>query len=231
MPIPSIIFANPATFSIIFSMILLYFASSSQPHLFEQWLFSSYEIRKNKQWQRIITVAFVHAGLIHLLMNGLALYYFGPVVEMIFGHTATLFLFLFSVIGGSLFSLWVRRADSNYLAVGASGGVSGLLMVAMIYMPHIGVGLMLIPIAIPAWIFGIVFSIMSIVLTQTPDRHRISHEGHLGGMLFGGMIAYLTIPAEVVLPEQKYLFYFGVLPIALFVALQTAFPAWFYRKN
>jgi len=220
----------PATYGTIALLILVFFGNMGNENLTDKLIFSSYQIRKKRQYYRIFSVGLVHAGFIHLGMNLLGLYFFGPIIEDVLGTWITLIIFISSVAGGSFLSLLLRRKEANYQAIGASGGVSGILMAAMLWYPQMRIGLMLLPVMIPAWIFGIIFSLGSIVLTQTADRNRISHEGHLGGMLFGGLVGYWTIPLEILQQSQQVLFYFGVLPIALFALLQWIQPGWFYRK-
>ncbi len=220
----------PTTYGIMALIILVFFGNMGNQNITEKLVFSSYLIKKKKQYYRILSVALVHAGFIHLAMNLLGLYFFGPVIEDVLGSVLTFLIFVISVIGGSVLSLILRRQEHDYQSIGSSGGVSGILMAAMIWYPSMRIGLMLLPVMIPAWIFGIIFSLGSIVLTQTPDRNRISHEGHLGGLLFGGVLTYFTIPLEILQGTQQILFYVGVVPIAIFVLAQWLKPNWFYRK-
>ncbi len=219
------------TYIFIAIIVLIYFGSMGNPEITDLLLFSSHKVRKKKQWYRLFSSSLVHLGFVHLAMNSIAIYYFAPIVETSFGTGITTLVFVLSVLGGSLFPLWLRRKDHDYLALGASGGVSGLVMFSMFLIPDMQVGMFLIPIYLPAWIFGIIFCISSVVLTQTPDRNRISHEGHLGGLFFGGCLALLFIPNVLQLRECAYLFWAGIFPIFLFILMQTIKPAWFYRKN
>ncbi len=220
----------PATYGIMALIILVFFGNMGNESITEKLVFSSYLIKKKKQYYRLLSVALVHAGFLHLAMNLLGLYFFGPLIEDVFGPVLTFLIFLISVAGGSILSLILRRKENDYQSIGSSGGVSGILMAAMIWYPTMRIGLMLLPVMLPAWIFGIIFSLGSIVLTQTPDRNRISHEGHLGGLLFGGLFTYFAIPMEILQNTQQILFYLGVLPIAIFVLAQWLKPNWFYRK-
>jgi membrane associated rhomboid family serine protease len=171
----------------------------------------------------------------------MGIYYFATMVESMVGSIFTLLIFLFSVLGGSLFSIWMRRKESDYQALGASGGVLGLLLCAVMWFPEIKLGLLFIPIPIPGWIFCILFNLGSIVFSQTADRQRISHEGHLGGALFGGVIGFalLSIFAGAAhadgsitkIPFESWaLFWFGVFPILLFGVVSWIRPQWLYRK-
>jgi len=196
--------------------------------IYNQLFFSTYRIKKLKEYHRIFTPFLVHSGWLHAALNCLALYYFGPVVESSLGTFITSIIFIFSVAGGSLYSMWLRRFDSDYQAVGSSAGVSGLVMISIYLQPNMGIGLFLIPVFIPAYIFGILFTLVSIVLTQSKDRNRISHEGHLGGLLIGGLIGtFLFWPLEY--NEHQLLTVFGVVPMVLILFIHKEIEKW--RKN
>lgn len=79
---------------------------------------------------RILTSIFLHAGLIHYLMNAYALILLGKQVENFYGHLKTLIIFIFSGVVGNLLSL-ILMAD-NAISVGASGAIFGL-MGALLY--------------------------------------------------------------------------------------------------
>lgn len=220
----------PVCYSLIAIFALVFFAERNDASLSHRWMFSTWFIGHQKQYYRLISSGFVHAGLIHLLMNALGIYFFGTMVEAAAGPWLTLIIFLGSVVFGGIISGWLRRGDSDYQALGASGGVMGLLMCAILWFDGMKLGLFILPIFVPAWIFGIIFNLGSIVMTQTPDRQRISHEGHLGGALFGGLLGYIFTP-QIIFSHAWLMFWLGIVPILLFVVLQTAFPKWFYRNK
>lgn len=72
---------------------------------------------------RLLTCGFLHANLLHLVLNVLALAGLGRLCEAVFGPARLLLLFLLSVLGGSILSM----ADGGGVSVGASGGVFGLM--------------------------------------------------------------------------------------------------------
>lgn len=85
----------------------------------------------NEPW-RLVTAGFLHIGIIHLMFNGFAIYFFGEVAESILGCFRYLTLFLLSVIGGNLLNCyvgWQNLIDyqiSPSISAGASGGVMGI---------------------------------------------------------------------------------------------------------
>jgi rhomboid protease GluP len=85
--------------------------------------FAPYTLALNQYW-RVITAGFVHHGPIHFGLNMWALFMLTPMLYGLVGGGRCLFVFLLSVIGGSLFSiLW----DPTIISFGASGGIFGML--------------------------------------------------------------------------------------------------------
>lgn len=77
----------------------------------------------------ILTGAFLHVGLLHILFNMLSLYWVGRAIEPVLGWWRFLTVYLVSALGGSAFILaWCLIQSSELLVgtVGASGAVFGL---------------------------------------------------------------------------------------------------------
>lgn len=73
------------------------------------------------EWWRLVTSMFLHIGLIHLLFNGMALYFLGTAVEQLFGSIRFLFIYFVAGITGSIVSF----AFNDYISAGASGALFG----------------------------------------------------------------------------------------------------------
>jgi len=76
------------------------------------------------QWYRLMSANFLHAGFLHLYMNGLALLVLGLLLERLMGHARFLLLFLLSALGGAVASALAAQAAYS---VGASTAMFGLL--------------------------------------------------------------------------------------------------------
>lgn len=74
------------------------------------------------EWWRIISSMFLHIGILHLLMNMLALYYLGTAVERIYGSARFFIIYFLAGIGGGLASF----AFTINVSAGASGAIFGL---------------------------------------------------------------------------------------------------------
>lgn len=186
--------------------------------------FSNYDLRNrflfnvgailgpNKQWYRMISHALIHADIVHLIFNMLTFYFFAPIVNSAFGTWRFLGIYLMSIIGGGLLSLWKHRRNYGYSALGASGGVVGILFASIALNPLMQIGIMFIPVAIPGFIFGIVYLGYSVWGMQS-QIGNISHEGHLGGATIGLLSAVLLAPQVLSINGL----YIGIMVIPLIV--------------
>src|SRR5919109_4178579 len=80
-------------------------------------------------WWRLISAAFLHYGPLHLLLNMLALWWFGSAVEMVLGRGRYLLLYLVSGLAGSAGALLLNPTS---VTVGASGAIFGILGAAFV---------------------------------------------------------------------------------------------------
>lgn len=76
------------------------------------------------QYYRLLTSAFLHANIFHLIFNCYALYVIGIQLESFLGKTKFLIVYLFSVITSGLMSMLFL---GNNISVGASGAIFGLM--------------------------------------------------------------------------------------------------------
>src|SRR5512133_466311 len=81
------------------------------------------------EWYRLLTGAFLHGGLLHILFNMYALYILGQLLEPAFGAPRFLALYFASLFAGSL---GVVLLEPHTPAVGASGAVFGLFAAAFV---------------------------------------------------------------------------------------------------
>ena len=129
----------------------------------------------------------------HLLINMFTLFSFGPVLEGMFaanfGQTlGSLYFFLIyfiSLLSGSLLTLVFNYKNPDYVAVGASGAISGIIFSYVLFFPFSKLLVFFIP--MPAFLFAFVYVGVSIYGVKNKFGN-IGHEAHLGGAL-GGVIA------------------------------------------
>jgi membrane associated rhomboid family serine protease len=151
------------------------------------------------------TSVFLHAGVVHLIVNMWFLYVFGDAVEDALGPWWFLALYLLcGFFGGMAFV--AMHADSALPAVGASGAISGVMGASLVLWPraHLRVpGLLLIAVCclfVFSAVFGagvdvvwIVVLLAVLVVSLTVIVLKLS-DGVVDGMLVG-----LKVPAWTVL--------------------------------
>lgn len=165
--------------------IISYIAFNNQA-LFERYKFNVGAILQRKEYIRLLSAGFLHADLMHLLFNMMTLYFFGPIVVEAFGITGFLIVYFGSILLGNIFSLYLYQNQVWYSAIGASGGVSGILFASIAMIPDLGIYFFFIPIAIPGYIFGFLYFAYSVYMMLNPNHNdNIGHAAHLGGAFFG----------------------------------------------
>jgi len=130
------------------------------------------------EWWRLITAAFLHYGFIHLGMNMLALWLFGPALESALGPARFLMLYLVGGLAGSAGALLLTPTAAT---VGASGAIYGLFG-AILVLERQG-----------TYVFGgSVIPLLVINFAFTLFIPGISKGGHIGGFV-GGVLAILVL--------------------------------------
>ena len=138
-------------------------------------------------WQ-LVTYAFLHGSMLHLLFNMFALYMFGGAIEQVFGSRRYLAYYVVCVVSAALAQLLVAKLMGGfYPTVGASGGVFGLLLAYGLYFPNNRVMLLFPPIPMPARVFVLIYAVLELVMGVTGAQSGVAHFAHLGGMV-GGFI-------------------------------------------
>ena len=136
-------------------------------------------------WQ-LVTYAFLHGSITHLLFNMFALYMFGGAIEQVFGSRRFLAYYVVCVISAALTQLLVARMSGGfYPTVGASGGVFGLLLAYGLYFPDNRVMLLFPPIPMPARVFVLLYAVLELVMGISGAQSGVAHFAHLGGMVGG----------------------------------------------
>jgi membrane associated rhomboid family serine protease len=76
------------------------------------------------QYFRLFTPLVLHAGLVHYILNMTALYFIGGAVEQSHGWLSACVLFVVPAVGGNILG---AICLPQYISVGASGGIFGLI--------------------------------------------------------------------------------------------------------
>ncbi|MFW2176877.1 MULTISPECIES: rhomboid family intramembrane serine protease [unclassified Moraxella] len=143
----------------------------------------------NQPW-RLVSSLFLHIGLLHLMFNMFALYYFGQVAERMVGSLNFLLLFILAGVGGNLLNNFLGMMDviqgmMPVVSAGASGGI-------------MGIGMMLLVVALRKKpINGMMLSVKSLIWVMAINLGYgflvggIDNAGHVGGAVTGAVLAIL----------------------------------------
>jgi rhomboid protease GluP len=173
--------SRTATTALITVICAGYLLTMLSPSLEPELYLYSFAVQ-NGQWYRLFTVALVHGGLLHLGFNMFALHALGTPVEQAFGKVRFLIIFFFSLLTGSLASIYF--AAPNQVSVGASGAVFGLFGAFAIVGRKMGIDVKNIYV-----IVGINFAIGFVL-------GGIDWHAHLGGLIGGAAISWVLLQAS-----------------------------------
>jgi membrane associated rhomboid family serine protease len=168
-------------------------------------------LRSHEYW-RILTGACVHGGIIHFMFNAFAFNNLGRIFEMLSNRAHLAIVFLLSVIGGNLLSLYYLPEVPS---IGASGGIVGLLGYLTIYAFRrrqfisaafrksllMNIGFMLI---------------VGLALIQVVDNF-----GHIGGLITGATYAFLQIPSDAYIDPRassSAVKFIGLAALSIYIA-------------
>lgn len=157
------------------------------------------------EYWRLFTAMFLHANIIHVLMNMLALQSLGSVIEVAFGHRRYILIYILGGLAGSILSAGLN--GPFVFSVGASGAVFALFgaEAAHLYTNWQVMG--------PSAQMRLRQVIMLAVLNFSigffgnmtgGGAFNIDNWAHIGGFLGGALLAYLIGPryAVKVSPDQ-----------------------------
>jgi membrane associated rhomboid family serine protease len=184
---------------VMFAIFVVQLVTRGEQRSDDGWFTNLFSLRAdvlNRPWQafELLTYGFLHDpwGFQHIIFNMIGLWFFGRAVEYRYGKQEFLAFFLIAVIFAGL--TWTlgefvaHRGLTQAQMLGASGGISAVLVLFCLNFPH-----QLIYIwgvfPLPAWVFAILFVGYDIYNNVTGHRQadgvNVAYTAHLGGALFG----------------------------------------------
>jgi membrane associated rhomboid family serine protease len=150
-------------------------------------------IVQENEWFRLFSPMVLHAGIIHFVLNMVALWFIGYAVEMNHGFFAIAILFIVPAIGGTLLSALFLP---EYISVGASGGIFGLIGACiadittnwnLLFSKEVNIsndGQRFRNVKVLVWL--LVDILLNVLIGLTPFVDNFTH---LGGMVYGFLCA------------------------------------------
>ena len=172
-------------------------------------------------WWRYVSSAFLHdpGSPLHILFNGVAMFYIGRLVEQLYGRLMLIGVFLITAAAGGLF--WVLCADigvaGSSLApgVGASGGIMGLIGLLAVLGRTQGRD---VPVGVVASIrqYAITFVVLTILLGLFVSN--TNNFAHVGGFVAGALLGLVLPPRAAVGGRELRIWEVGVLGASVVAA-------------
>ena len=142
-------------------------------------------VAQGEVW-RLLSSIFLHAGLTHLALNMVSLYFLGSFAEVQFGWGRFLALYFVSGLAGGLAYLYF--GDFGAPAVGASGAIFGLVGGVFGFAMRRGTFSMQNP------IIGQLLLLTAVNLFIGFSIPNISNTAHIGGLVGGIVYGWLFAP-------------------------------------
>jgi len=195
------------TLFIIIATAVTSFIAFRDDAIMNKLIFYPPAVSQRNEWYRFFSSGLIHKDIPHLIFNMYALYLFGAGqnyhdadgilhntgVESfftdVFGPTGYVLYFIMyaGAVGICLLPTYKKNTDNyHYRSLGASGGVSAVVFAKIVLDPINGIGLILIPIFIAGFLFGILFLFISYLLDKK-QTGNINHSAHIWGAVFGAV--------------------------------------------
>jgi membrane associated rhomboid family serine protease len=208
------------------------FYAFQRPDIRDRWIFNPRAILADREYYRMYTSGLIHADWMHFAFNAFSFYSFAGNMEQSYGAKVMLLIYGSSILGGSLLSLIIHR-HHEYRALGASGGVCGIIFASIFLLPGSSITMFPLPIGVPAYIYAVLFLAGS-YLAHRRQKDNIGHDAHLGGAIVGLLVAAALFPELIFAAPWMFAIVLGLSLVILLalVGLPSFSPAgWFASKK
>lgn len=182
------------TYALIAVNLVMFVLQMALPGLQRDFVLQSYAVADG-EFYRLLTSAFLHYGLAHLLFNMWALYVVGVPLEAALGRLRFFGLYALSALGGSVL-VYLASAPAAMTA-GASGAVFGLFGATFVIGRRLNMDV--------RWVVAIIaINLAFTFVIPLISAQNISWQGHIGGLVTGAVVAaaYAYAPRESRTPVQ-----------------------------
>ena len=207
--------STPLLLLIVFNVLVSY-KGFSETRFFERYKFSVLALQR-QQYSRLLSSGFLHVDKTHLVFNMFALYIFGDVVIQITGVFLFILIYILSLLAGNYFTFINHKNEPRYTAVGASGGVSGIVYSSILLFPQMKLALLFFPIPMPGYVFGILYLLYTLFGMKS-RRDNIGHTAHFGGAVSGFITTLFIYPSLVYM--QTSLILLMMIPLIAYIVMK-----------
>jgi len=191
----SLLTASPVALVIfLFTIFTSLFTLFLRRDLYRMFLLHPWSFVREKRYYTLITSGLIHADMGHLFFNMFTFYFFAFPLELFLGHWQFAVLYGTGLALSDITTIARHRNNRDYYCLGASGAVTAVLFSYIVHNPTAGIMIMLIPIAIPAWLFAVLYLAFSYHAARR-QRSHINHAAHLWGAITGLLMTAILHPS------------------------------------
>lgn len=188
------------TLIIVIVNVLFSLQGFNNPAFFDKFKHCPYVEHRHKEYYRWLTSGFLHVDYLHLAVNMYVFWMFGGTVEKIYqshfgasgGSILFVLMYFTSIVAGDLVTYAKHKDNPYYTAVGASGGVSGILFAFILFHPWAEMSLYgIIPFR------AIVGGVLYMVYEEWASRKaqdNVGHDAHMFGAIAGMIVTVVLEP-------------------------------------
>jgi membrane associated rhomboid family serine protease len=182
-----------AIFAITLIVSILAFSSDD---LYSKFILHPYSLSRGEGLYTVLTSGLIHRDWAHLLFNMMSYYFFAFTLEVYLGHWQFGLLYVASLILSDLPTIVKHKEDYWYRSLGASGAISAVIFGYILFDPMAKMGIMFIPIPIPAILFGVLYLVYCVYASKR-SADNINHDAHFYGAISGMGITIILNPHVV----------------------------------
>jgi membrane associated rhomboid family serine protease len=177
--------------SLIISIALISIMAFNNRNLFEQCKHYPYLEKRQGSYYRWFTCGFLHGDWMHLLLNLFVLWQFGFAIESIYkanfgfltGGLIFLVVYILILVLSNIPTYYKHKNNPSYASIGASGAISGILFIYVLYYPFRLLYLFgIVPLP------GVAMAILYLVYSRWASKNsadHIDHDAHYYGAVIG----------------------------------------------
>ena len=189
--------------SITLIILLLTVATSiigfTNPTFLSKGMLNPYMVHHRKEYWRLLTSGFLHAGFFHLLINMFVLLGFGSVVESYYmqvfpqnGNIYFAILYLGGILVANAPSLNKHKDNVYYNSLGASGAVAAVLFASILFDPWQKIYIFGV-LPLPGVILGPLYLFFEYTMSKRGGTN-VNHDAHFYGAVFGLLYTIILDP-------------------------------------